>query len=235
MPLRQAALESAPSRPGVRPRQAGREACWHTVAARGARARRARQQHNSRTDASSLAATAEDGARPGDQRRPRAGCAAVDDAARAVSLVRGQQLARGRYEHNAARVLASLGQSIALLTLLILRGPQTAAELRANAERLHRFADTSSVEGLPRRAGARVRPRRAVLALWPARRAPREARWAHLLRAGRGRRADVAGGRRRDRRCRRDRRAEGASRRGSARRSTNCCAGRAVAAELGIG
>ena len=38
-------------------------------------------------------------------------------------------------------------QAVALLTVLMLRGPQTAAELRANCERLHRFADISSVEG----------------------------------------------------------------------------------------
>mgnify|MGYP002148091757 CR=1 FL=1 len=34
----------------------------------------------------------------------------------------------------------------ALLTVLMLRGPQTAGELRLNCERLHKFADISSVE-----------------------------------------------------------------------------------------
>jgi uncharacterized protein YceH (UPF0502 family) len=37
-------------------------------------------------------------------------------------------------------------QSAVLLGLLMLRGPQTAAELRTNAERWYRFADVSSVE-----------------------------------------------------------------------------------------
>jgi uncharacterized protein YceH (UPF0502 family) len=37
-------------------------------------------------------------------------------------------------------------QSAVLLGLLMLRGPQTAGELRINAERWHRFADISSVE-----------------------------------------------------------------------------------------
>ena len=42
----------------------------------------------------------------------------------------------------------------------MLRGPQTAAELRANCERLHRFADISSVEGfLDELADASRRPR----------------------------------------------------------------------------
>ena len=51
-----------------------------------------------------------------------------------------------RYEHNAQRVLGVPSQSVAILALLMLRGPQTAAELRASTERLHRFADISSVE-----------------------------------------------------------------------------------------
>ncbi len=65
--------------------------------------------------------------------------------------------------------------------MLLLRGPQTSAELRANCERLHRFADISSVEGfLEELAGAR---RRRASAGAQAARAPgaREARWAHLL------------------------------------------------------
>ena len=37
--------------------------------------------------------------------------------------------------------------AVALLATLLLRGPQTAAELRATTARLHRFADISSVEG----------------------------------------------------------------------------------------
>ena len=53
-----------------------------------------------------------------------------------------------RYGHNTERVLALPTQSVALLATLILRGPQTAAELRANSERLHRFADVSAVAGI---------------------------------------------------------------------------------------
>ena len=51
-----------------------------------------------------------------------------------------------RYEHNMGRVLGIPGEAAALLAVLVLRGPQTAAELRAHVERLARFADTSSVE-----------------------------------------------------------------------------------------
>ncbi len=81
-----------------------------------------------------------------------------------------------RFEHNLRRVYGVPGAAEALLTVLLLRGPQTTAELRLNCERLHRFADLSSAESfleelvdkglvqrLPRAPGAR------------------EARWAQLL------------------------------------------------------
>ena len=51
-----------------------------------------------------------------------------------------------RYAHNVERVLGCPSQSVALLATLMLRGPQTAGELRINTERLHRFADISAVE-----------------------------------------------------------------------------------------
>ena len=50
------------------------------------------------------------------------------------------------YEHNAQRGLGVPEQSAVLLGLLMLRGPQTAAELRLNTERWYRFADVWSVE-----------------------------------------------------------------------------------------
>jgi len=83
-----------------------------------------------------------------------------------------------RYEHNAGRGLGVPSQAVALLATLMLRGPQTAAELRANAERLHRFADTSSVEAFLDELAAKVQPRVLRLARAPG---AREARWAHLL------------------------------------------------------
>jgi uncharacterized protein YceH (UPF0502 family)/acyl-CoA thioesterase FadM len=83
-----------------------------------------------------------------------------------------------RFEHNAGRVLGLPSQSVALLAVLLLRGPQTAAELRLNAERLHRFADISSVEGFLEELAAKTPPRVAKLARAPG---EREARWAQLL------------------------------------------------------
>jgi uncharacterized protein YceH (UPF0502 family) len=83
-----------------------------------------------------------------------------------------------RFEHNAARALAVPGQAVALLATLALRGPQTAAELRLHSERLHRFADVSSVEGFLDELAAKDPPRVVRLPRAPG---AREARWAHLL------------------------------------------------------
>lgn len=83
-----------------------------------------------------------------------------------------------RFEHNMGRVLGVPSQSVALLAVLMLRGPQTAAELRLNTERLHRFADISSVEGFLDELATKPPARVLKLARAPG---EREARWAHLL------------------------------------------------------
>ena len=103
---------------------------------------------------------------------------AVDEL-KALSLVvevSGSRVAR--YEHNAQRVLGVPSQSVAILALLMLRGPQTAAELRANTERLHRFADISSVEGFLDELAAREP---ALVVRLPRAPGSRESRWMHLL------------------------------------------------------
>ncbi|MBA2722425.1 MAG: YceH family protein [Methylibium sp.] len=87
-----------------------------------------------------------------------------------------------RYEHNLARVLRVPSQSLAILAVLFLRGPQTAAELRAATDRLHRFADVSSVEAFLDELAARPAERGGPLVAKLARGAgAREARWAQLL------------------------------------------------------
>ncbi len=101
------------------------------------------------------------------------------DALKALALVvevSGSRVAR--FEHNFRRALGVPGQSEAILTLLMLRGPQTVAELRASTERLHRFADISSVEGFLDELAAREPPLVVKLARAPG---AREQRWAHLL------------------------------------------------------
>jgi uncharacterized protein len=81
-----------------------------------------------------------------------------------------------RYSHNVERVLQVPSQSAAILTVLMLRGPQTAGELRINCERLHSFADISAVQGfLDELAG------RSLVVQLPRLPGARENRWAHLL------------------------------------------------------
>ena len=83
-----------------------------------------------------------------------------------------------KFEHNMARALGLPGAAVALLAVLMLRGPQTAAELRLNCERLHRFADISSVEGFLDELATKEPARAVKLARAPG---ERESRWAHLL------------------------------------------------------
>jgi uncharacterized protein YceH (UPF0502 family) len=88
-----------------------------------------------------------------------------------------------RWEHNLPRVLGVPVQSAALLGLFMLRGPQTAGELRINTERWHRFADISAVEGFLNELAERAEDKGGRLVQLLARRpGEREARWAHLLR-----------------------------------------------------
>lgn len=84
-----------------------------------------------------------------------------------------------RYAHNFAKVYGLPSAAVDLLAVLMLRGPQTASELRANCERLHHFADVSAVEGyLDELAGREV----GALALkLPRQPGSREPRWTHLL------------------------------------------------------
>ncbi len=93
-----------------------------------------------------------------------------------VNEVSGSRVVR--FDHNAARGLGVPSQSVALLTMLLLRGPQTSAELRLHTERLHRFADISSVEGFLEELAEREPKRVVKLPRGPG---ERENRWAHLL------------------------------------------------------
>ncbi len=89
-----------------------------------------------------------------------------------------------RYAHNTGRVFHLDSSSVAILAVLLLRGPQTSGELRINSERLYKFADISSVETvlasmanrneITGHAGKLV----MLLSKVPG---TREARWCHLL------------------------------------------------------
>lgn len=84
-----------------------------------------------------------------------------------------------RYTHNFERVMNVPRQASALLAVLMLRGPQTAGELRINCERLHRFADISAVEAFLHELAER--PAGALATELPRQPGSRENRWMHLM------------------------------------------------------
>jgi len=100
-----------------------------------------------------------------------------------LNLVRESSGSRvTRYEHNFQRGVGVPEQSAVLLGLLMLRGPQTAGELRLNAERWYRFADISSVEGFLEEMQDRSAEKGGPLVVkLPRAPGAREQRWAHLL------------------------------------------------------
>ena len=67
---------------------------------------------------------------------------------------------------------------VAVFCLLLLRGPQTSAELRTRADRLYAFDDNAAVLGTLERLAARPEPLTRVLARQPG---AREPRWRQLL------------------------------------------------------
>lgn len=94
-----------------------------------------------------------------------------------VNEVSGSRVSR--FEHRLEKMLGVPTQATALLAVLMLRGPQTAGELRLNCDRLHRFADISSVEAfLEELAG---REAGALVVELPRLPGARENRWMHLL------------------------------------------------------
>jgi uncharacterized protein YceH (UPF0502 family) len=94
-----------------------------------------------------------------------------------VSEVSGSRVVR--FAHHLEKSLAVPTQSGALLTVLLLRGPQTAGELRLNCERLHAFADISSVEAFLEELSSREAG--ALVVELPRSPGSRENRWMHLL------------------------------------------------------
>jgi uncharacterized protein YceH (UPF0502 family) len=109
--------------------------------------------------------------------------------AEALDKLKGEGLVREssggratRYEHNFQRHMGVPEQSAVLLGLLMLRGPQTAGELRLNCDRWYKFADISSVEGFLEELQNRSEEKGGPLVVKLERAAgAREQRWAHLL------------------------------------------------------
>lgn len=105
------------------------------------------------------------------------------DALRALHLVLESSGSRvTRYEHNFMRAVAVPEQSAVLLGMLVLRGPQTAGELRLNTERWYKFLDIASVDAFLEELQDRNEDKGGALVVkLPRAPGAREQRWAHLL------------------------------------------------------
>ncbi len=83
-----------------------------------------------------------------------------------------------KFEHRMWDRLNLRRDEVAVMCLLLLRGAQTPAELRARAERLYAFDDAAAVTTTLARLAAREEPLTRLLERQPG---AREARWVHLL------------------------------------------------------
>ena len=83
-----------------------------------------------------------------------------------------------RYAHKADQVLSLTPAQRALIGLLLLRGPQTVAELFARSERLHRFDELDEVKFCLERLSTRDQP---LISLIPRGPGQREDRYAQRL------------------------------------------------------
>ena len=106
---------------------------------------------------------------------------------RAVESLRDKRLATAisggdsrvvKYGHKAADTLELSRPEIAVLCVLLLRGPQTVGELRTRTGRMHEFASLADVQTMLQGLSARPKPLVTVL---PRQAGTKEPRYAHLL------------------------------------------------------
>lgn len=113
---------------------------------------------------------------------PEAEVEAAFDRLREERLVRKVLPTTGsrvtKYRHVAPEALTVDEPQQAVLTVLLLRGPQSPQELKTRAERLHPFADAEEVEQTLEDMAGWGEP---LVRLLPRRSGQRDARWAHLL------------------------------------------------------
>ena len=99
-------------------------------------------------------------------------------AMQVVRIVYSRSNRADKYRHVLGEMLALEPEHLALLAVLMLRGPQTASELRLRTERLYPFDDQEEVDDALRQLAGRNEPLVARLERRPGQ---KENRWAHLL------------------------------------------------------
>jgi uncharacterized protein YceH (UPF0502 family) len=95
-----------------------------------------------------------------------------------ISTATGGSIRSIKYKHNFAIVFPVLPAEVAIICLLMLRGPQTPGELNTNSGRLHEFDSLEEVQAVLERLSSAEMP---FLVQLPRRPGQKEVRYAHLL------------------------------------------------------
>lgn len=95
-----------------------------------------------------------------------------------AGAVRGSESRVTKYEHRFSEAFNLGRREVAVLCLLLLRGPQTAGELRGRTERLYAFEELSDVQASLQRLIEREPPLVRALSRQPG---TKEARYLHLF------------------------------------------------------
>lgn len=103
---------------------------------------------------------------------------ALDRLRKEVLVWRSEGARVERWSQSVSRRLELDRRSKALLTVLLLRGPQTPGELRARTERMHAFEDRDAVEAALQTMADGVEP---LVVELPRQTGQKECRWMHLL------------------------------------------------------
>jgi uncharacterized protein len=106
---------------------------------------------------------------------------------RQLALVSAEGGRVAKYRHALMERLRLDPAELALLAELLLRGPQTAGELRSRGERMHPFADLAAVEEALQELAERTPP---LVALLPRMAGHKEQRYTHMF-GGRAETVDV--------------------------------------------
>lgn len=112
------------------------------------------------------------------------------DVSRALDKLRDKRLAvviTGgdsrvlKFAHKVRDVFVLNGAQTAALCVLLLRGPQTAGEIRGRTGRMHEFADVADAVATLGSLATREEPQPALVAMLPRQPGTKESRYAHLL------------------------------------------------------
>ncbi|MES1977438.1 MAG: YceH family protein [Pseudomonadota bacterium] len=108
--------------------------------------------------------------------------AAIDSLKQQSLVFEGSSSRVPRFEHNFQRAAATSEAQSVVMGLLMLRGPQTPAELRTSGERWYKFTDAAAVEAVLLELQQRGEDGgQAMVLKLPRAPGAREQRWVHLL------------------------------------------------------